>query len=192
MATDVLFVQGAGEGTHDHWDDKLAESLRQELGAAYQVHYPRMPDEDDPKYAAWKAALLSAFDSLDDGVILVGHSVGATILLHVLAESALPRALGGLFLIAPPFIGEGGWADDDIAACDDLADRLPRGIPIYLYRGTADDVVPAAHTDHYMKALPHAVMCTLEGRNHQLNNDMRDVARDIRAVSGRGEELTGG
>ncbi|MRG56567.1 alpha/beta fold hydrolase [Phyllobacterium sp. SYP-B3895] len=192
MATDVLFVQGAGEGTHDNWDNKLAESLRQELGAAYQVHYPRMPDEDDPKYAAWKAALLSAFDSLDDGAILVGHSVGATILLHVLAESALPRVFGGLFLIAPPFIGEGGWPDDDIAASDDLADRLPPGIPIYLYRGTADDVVPAAHVDLYMKALPHAVICTLEGRDHQLNNNMREIARDIRAVSRRSEEPTGG
>lgn len=192
MATDVLFVQGAGAGTHDHWDDKLAESLRQELGAAYQVHYPRMPDEGDPKYAPWKAALLSAFDSLDDDAILVGHSVGATILLHVLAESALPRAFGGLFLIAPPFIGEGGWPGDDIAACDDLADSLPPGIPIYLYRGTADDVVPAAHADLYVKALPHAVMCMLEGRDHQLNNDMCEVARDIRAVSRQSGEPSGG
>ena len=45
--TDVLFVQGAGEGVHDDWDRKLVESLRRELGPHYDVRYPRMPNEAD-------------------------------------------------------------------------------------------------------------------------------------------------
>jgi hypothetical protein len=32
MKTQVLFVQGAGEGVHDQWDDKLVESLRRLRG----------------------------------------------------------------------------------------------------------------------------------------------------------------
>ena len=48
MPIQVLFIQGAGEAVHDQWDDKLADSLRRELGDRYDVLYPRMPDEADP------------------------------------------------------------------------------------------------------------------------------------------------
>jgi predicted alpha/beta hydrolase family esterase len=182
MARQVLFVQGAGEGVHDRWDSKLVASLERELGESYAVRYPRMPGEDDPGYAAWKAALLREFVSLEDGAILVGHSVGGTILIHVLAEKAPTLKVGGIFLIAASFIGEGGWPSDDIDDCKDFSERLPPGIPIYLYHGADDAEVPTAHLHLYAKAIPHAVVHTLERRDHQLNNDLSDVARDIRSV----------
>jgi hypothetical protein len=49
----VLFVQGAGKAAHEQWDSKLVESLRRELGQAFEIHYPRMPREDEPSYARW-------------------------------------------------------------------------------------------------------------------------------------------
>ena len=57
----VLFVQGGGAKVHDEWDDKLVESLGRELGQEYEIRYPRMPNEDDPGYAAWKAAIEREF-----------------------------------------------------------------------------------------------------------------------------------
>lgn len=102
----ILFVQGAGEAVHDDWDDKLVRSLQRELGDGYSMRYPRMPDEADPHYSAWKVALQSELDKLDDGAMLVGHSIGAAILIHVLAEQSSKRRLGAIFLIAAPFIGE--------------------------------------------------------------------------------------
>lgn len=182
MAKQVLFVQGAGEGVHDRWDSKLVASLERELGESYAVRYPRMPGEDDPGYSAWKALLVKEFDSLEDGAILVGHSVGGTILIHVLAEQQPKPRFGGLFVIAVPFIGEGGWPSDDIDDCKDFSERLPPGVPVYLYHGIDDAVVPTAHVHLYAKAIPHAVVRMFERRDHQLNNDMSDVARDIRSV----------
>jgi hypothetical protein len=38
---------------------------------------------------------------------VVGHPVGATILVNALAEQP-PRGIGAIVLIAVPFIGEGG------------------------------------------------------------------------------------
>jgi len=108
MTRQILFVQGAGEDVHDRWDNRLADSLSRELGAGYAVWYPRMPDEAEPRYAAWKGALLTEFQSLEDGVILVGHSVGGTVLLHTLADGTPGLRPGALILIAPPFIGDGG------------------------------------------------------------------------------------
>jgi hypothetical protein len=49
----VLFVHGGGEEAYEE-DRKLAENLRDVLGAAYDVRCPRMPDADSPEYGAWR------------------------------------------------------------------------------------------------------------------------------------------
>ncbi len=175
----VLFVQGGGRGTHDDWDSKLVESLRRELGDACEIRYPRMPNEDDPKYASWKTALEKEFGSLRPGAILVGHSVGAAVLLNVLAERSPAGKLGAMFLVAAPFIGDGGWPSDDVLFPPDLGERLPQGVPIEFYWGLDDDTVPASHLDLYARAVPQARVHRLEGRDHQLNDDLREIAAAI-------------
>src|ERR1700749_3704284 len=101
MTIQVLFVQGAGKDAHDRWDSKLAASLAKTLGDGYAVRFPRMPGEADPKFPAWQAALAREFKTLADGDILVGHSVGATTLLHALAAEAPSFMPGALILLAP-------------------------------------------------------------------------------------------
>ena len=130
MQRQVLFVQGGGEGVHDEWDDKLVASLRHELGSDYEIRYPRMPDEGDPQYASWKLALEKELEELRDGAILLGHSIGGTILINVLTERAARRTPGGVFLISAPFVGKGGWPSEDIGPMSDLGTRLPARVPI--------------------------------------------------------------
>ena len=183
MTVQVLFVQGAGANAHDGWDLELVKSLEQGLGTGYRVRFPRMPDESDPRYATWKPALLRELDSLADGAILVGHSVGGTILLHVLADP-LPRVkLRALILIATPFIGTGGWPSDEIKSDVDFTQRLPAALPVFLYHGSDDETVPSAHVHLYARALPHASLRLLDHRDHQLNNDLGEIVRDIRSLS---------
>lgn len=179
----LLFVQGGGgKGVHDEWDSKLVESLKRDLGPDYDIRYPRMPYEDDPKFAPWKAALRRELGKLDDGALLVGHSIGATILINSLAEEPPARVLAGIFLISMPFIGEGGWPSDEIEPKPDLGAKLPAQSPVYIYQGSADEIVPAQHADLNAKAIPQAVLRKLPGRDHQLNNDMSEVAADIREL----------
>lgn len=182
MTAQVLFVQGGGPDVHDGWDRKLVESLERALGPAYRVRYPRMPEEEDPRYATWKPALRQELEAAGDGAILVGHSVGGTMLLHVLAEHPPSLRPGALLLIAAPFIGDGGWPSEEIAPRTDLAERLA-ACPVFLYHGTDDTTVPAAHVRLYARAIPHATVRVLEHRDHQLNNDLGEVARDIRSVA---------
>jgi predicted alpha/beta hydrolase family esterase len=180
----VLFVQGGGEGAHDQWDDKLVASLRRELGSSYEIRYPRMPEERAPHYARWKRKLQEELSRLDDDAILVGHSIGATILIHALAETAPGRAIAGIFLVAAPFVGEGGWPSEEIEPRPDLATRLPQEPPIYFYHGREDETAPVEHLDRYAKAIPRAVTRLLDKRDHQLNNDLSEVADDIRRLGG--------
>jgi predicted alpha/beta hydrolase family esterase len=179
----VLFIQGSGAGAHDEWDNKLVASLARELGAGYDIRYPRMPNEVDPSYPVWKTALEHEIASLDDAAILVGHSVGGTILINALAEHAPKRKLAGVFLVSAPFVGPGGWPSEDFKPSRDLGARLPQATPIYLYHGSEDDTAPYAHVDLYKQAIPRAHVRKLEGRDHQLNDDLSEVAADIRHIS---------
>ncbi len=178
----VLFIQGGGKGVHSDWDSKLVHSLRQELGDGYQVHYPRMPHEDEPKYTSWQKALEKEIEKLPDGVILVAHSVGGTILLKALTEHAAPRKLAGIFLLSVPFVGDGGWSADELKFPTHFAARLPRGVPIHFYQGLTDETTPPSHVDLYARALPQAHVHRLKGRDHQLNNDLSETAAAISAL----------
>jgi pimeloyl-ACP methyl ester carboxylesterase len=178
----VLFIQGGGEGTHDEWDDKLVDSLRRELGDGYEIRYPRMAAEDDPSAAVWGPAISDAIAALDDGAIVVGHSVGGALLIQTLVERPPDQALGAIVLIAAPFAGEGGWPGGEFEMGSDLGALLPAKVPVHLFHGLADDEVPPAHADLYASAIPQVQVHRLPGRDHQLGNDLGDVGSLIRAL----------
>ena len=176
----VLFVQGGGAGAHDAWDNKLVASLERALGPDYATRYPRMPDEADPDPTAWKKAIARELRTLSEGAFLVGHSVGAAILLDYLASGTEERRLAGVFLIATPFIGDGGWPSENLRPTRLVAVDLREGAALYFYQGRNDETVPFRHIEMFAAAFPHATIRRLEGRNHQLDDDLSELADDIR------------
>lgn len=182
MKRQVLFVQGGGAGVHDEWDAKLVASLEQELGCEYEIRYPRMPDEADPRYGTWKTAIEDELSALADGAILVGHSLGGTVLVNALAQRPTHRRLGALFLIAAPFVGDGGWSSDELEPPPDLGARLPPDTPVHVFHGLDDATAPPVHAELYARAVPQARVHRLPDRDHQLNDDLREVAAAIRSL----------
>jgi predicted alpha/beta hydrolase family esterase len=178
----VVFVQGGGKDVHDSWDSRLVASLQRSLGPGYSIRYPRMPGEADPHPTAWKRAIARELGTDRGAVILVAHSVGAAILLDHLADGAPKRRLSGVFLIATPFIGDGGWPSDELRPTKEAVAGLPDGVPCHLYQGGDDHIVPASHGRLFELVLPRATVRRLEGRDHQLNDDLSEVARDIRLL----------
>lgn len=175
----LLFVQGGGKGVHAKWDSKLVESLRRELEQDYEIHYPRMPNEAD---ASWQKALERELTQLEDGARVVAHSVGGVILLKALTEHRPLRKPAALFFVATPFVGDGGWASDDVQLPADLGAHLPRGVPIHFFQGLQDQITPPSHLDLYARAVPQAHTHRLSGRDHQLNNDLKEVAAAISSL----------
>src|SRR5687767_13808176 len=163
MRRQVLFIQGGGEDVHDQWDDKLVASLRHELGQDYEIHYPRMPNERDPSYPSWKAAIARETAKLDDGAILIGHSIGGTVLIHALAEEPPKARPGAILLVASPFVGEGGWPSDDIAPKRNIGERLPADVPVHVFHGSDDETAPPHHADLHGQAIPQAEIHRLAG-----------------------------
>jgi len=182
MPKQVLFIQGGGEGAHAI-DSDLAASLARLLGGEYEVRYPFMPNEAAPEYIDWKAAILEELRALADEAFVVAHSVGGAAIVRLLAEAGLPKPLAGLFLVAAPYIGVGGWAIGGFETPADLGARIPQTLSIYLYQGTNDQIVPFGHLDLYATLLPRAHPRRLRDRDHQFNGDLSEVAQDIRAIA---------
>lgn len=183
-ARQVLFLQGAGVGVHDGWDHRLCGSLRRALGDGHEVRYPRLPDEADPSFVGWSPAVRRELAALDDGAVVVGHSVGGAVLMGVLAEQPPLPALAAIVLVAAPFVGAGGWPSEEFSLPDDLGARVPPTVRVHVFHGLGDDTVPPAHAALYARAVPRAQLHLLPGRDHQLNDDLTEVAAAIRPAGG--------
>src|SRR4029434_4965655 len=97
------------------------------------------------------------------------HSIGATILIRTIAGDPPRQTIGGISLIAAPFVGDGGWPSEDIEPLSGIGARLSEQTPIYLYHGSKDETAPLEHVHLYAQAIPNAVVRRLSGRDHQLN-----------------------
>jgi predicted alpha/beta hydrolase family esterase len=180
----VLFIHGGGDGGHDA-DAKLAASLQEALGATYNVRYPQMHDEDTPDFG-WGKQIGEEISAIKGEIILVGHSLGASMLLKFLSENKVHNQIGGLFLISTLF-----WSGDEkwkkgLMLRENFADTLPRHIPIFLYHSRDDEEVDVAHLTMYAEKLPRANIREVASGGHQFGNDLTQVALDIKNLQERG------
>lgn len=183
MSVNVLFIQGAGEGANAE-DALLADSLRVELGAGFDVHFPTMIDEDDAELDVWSRQIDEAIASVHGDVIAVGHSVGASILVKHLSETELDPRIAGVFLLATPFWGgDGIWTWEEGKLERSAAKRLSQRIPVFLYHCEDDEVVPFSHLRPNADFLRGATVKVLQTGGHQFGNDLSVVARDIRSLA---------
>ena len=181
MKKQVLFVQGGGQGAYEE-DKKMAANLRDALGADYDVRCPKLPDEVSPEYKAWRDRIAGELAELEDEVILVGHSLGASVLLKYLSEAKVEKSAAGVFLIAPPYWGVEDWEVDEYALQADFASKLPAWLPMFFYHSRDDEWVPFAHLALYKEKLPQATIREFDGRGHQFDDDLSEVAQDIEGL----------
>lgn len=181
MKKHILFLQG-GAGEDDHAADaKLVASLQKALGDNYELHYPLLPEEPLPDFGRMKQ-IDAALASMQGEVIVVAHSLGASMLLKYLSETDTDKPIAGIFLIATPFWeGDEDWKQG-LKLKEDFAGRLPQDIPIFLYHTKNDEEVPFEHLGRYSKQLPKATVREIPHGGHQLNDDLSMVAKDIKAL----------
>jgi predicted alpha/beta hydrolase family esterase len=181
MRKRVLFVHGGGQGAYEE-DRKMAANLRDAVGTAYDLRYPKMPNQESHVYEAWRVQIAKELVALDGGVILVGHSLGASILLKYLSEEKVEKPGAGLFLIAPPHWGAEDWEVDEYELQADFASKLPEERPMFFYHGHDDEVVPFAHLAQYPEILSQVTIHEFDGRGHRFGDNLSEVARDTKGL----------
>jgi uncharacterized protein len=166
-----------GQGSFD-FVEWLQESLKKE----YEIHYPVIEDPEEPTYAMWKAMLNQKLANLSGKILLIGHSLGGSMLLKYLSEEKTSIEIKGLFLVSVPFWGNAGWDVDDFALGTNFQLYLPDIPIIQLYHCFNDPIVPYEHMEHYKKVIPEAVAYKLIGNDHAFTKGMPKIVENIQSL----------
>ena len=181
MKKNVLFIHG-GSADGFEVDADLVTSLQTQLGREYKVHYPRILSNEALPDFGWVQQIKNQIAGINGDVIMTAHSLGASMLLKCLAENEFEKKVGGIFLISTPFwSGDESWVQG-LKLREDLANKLPKDIPVFLYHCRNDQEVPFEHLMQYSQKLPRAIAREIESGGHQLNNDLSVVAKDIKSL----------
>ena len=151
--TRILFVHGAGGFVEDR---PLADAFGELSNAS--VDMPHLPDED-MSVEAWADIIRESLSAEPDFV--VGHSFGATILLHVLATTSAPSVSTATLLAMPDWSAD-GW---------DVPEYRFTGpepaLAMSLHHCRDDDIVSFDHLALNSAVLPRATVHEYPRGGHQ-------------------------
>ncbi|WPU93436.1 alpha/beta fold hydrolase [Mucilaginibacter sabulilitoris] len=170
---------GKGKGSFD-----LVAHLRAALGEDYEVLFPVVNEPDSPAYHHWKTMLDHEFSKTHEPVILVGHSLGGSVLLKYLSEEQTNLHIEGMFLVATPQWNKDGWDMSEWAVKKDFTKRLPPVREYYFYHCLEDPIVSIEHLLFYRKVFKNAIFRELPCKDHGFSNGLKELADDIRLTTG--------
>jgi uncharacterized protein len=179
----ILFLpcagpQGAGEGS-----DFLARFLRGQLHPGCKLLIPDMPDPEDPHYKPWKRKLEHALRDHGEGkLFIIGHSLGASVVLKYLSEKPPVKSIAGLSLISAVYWGLENWEVAEYRFEKDFQRRLNYIPNIFFYHSKDDTVVPVSHLWHFAVALPDASIRQFEHEGHLYVKGIPKLVEDIKSV----------
>ena len=156
------------------WRDTLADGL----GSDWEVLLPTMPSKFNAKYIEWKIWFEKVIPYLEDGAILVGHSLGGSFLVKYLSEEQLPKKISATFLVATPY----DKSLPEFPVPDSLAQFEQQAGKMFLYHSEDDFVVPFKELAEFQKALPTASVRTFTDRGHFLQSEFPEIIQDILSV----------
>jgi len=154
------------------------------LGEKFVLILPRMPLQDNAKYAEWKIHFERFFPYLKDGIILIGSSLGGIFLAKYLSENKFPKRILSTYLICQPFDNTipseelvGGFKlKSDLSLLEQNAGKLT------LLFSKNDDVVPVTHAKKYRKKLENAkIMVYNHVPGHFLITEFPEIVKMIKA-----------
>lgn len=178
MNYEILFIQGAGSVTTEQ-EQVIVDALRIKLGDQFTIIYPHMPDADTPSYLAWEAVLTTNLKNLSGKVILLGHSLGASIILKHFSKEPVPDRVLGMILFGVPYWKDQEWDVSEYVIEDDFIGNLSMLDNIYLYHSIDDEVIPTHQFTSYRKIIPKVHWRVLSGTDHSYHGAIPNMINDI-------------
>jgi predicted alpha/beta hydrolase family esterase len=151
--------------------------LRGQLGENYEVILPKMPNNFDARFSEWKLWLDKIVKLLNDEVILVGHSLGASFLVKYLSENKFSKKLLGVFLVGGVFdVDTEGYSLASFSLGDKLNLQTENA---YFYHSKDDPVVPFSSMEKFMEVFPNAHFRVFENKGHLNQEEFPELVDDI-------------
>lgn len=140
------------------WKSKLAD----ELGEHFDVIQPSMPNKQNAKYLEWKIWFEKHLPFLDDGAVLMGHSLGGMFLAKYLSEEPMTKKIRATILVAACYdIGV-----PDFSLHENFSFMQSQAGKVILMHSKDDEVVPFSHLEMYADALPESDLVIFDDRGH--------------------------
>jgi len=182
MPTDALFIHSAGPQSGEQGSAPFVKALRRSLGPAYELACPAMPAPTKPSYERWKTKLdRLLLPNGEPASILIGHSLGGSVLLKYLSERQQEIRAIALFVVAAPY-----WRSKEVeefALREGFARSLPDALAIYLYQSQDDEVIGMEHLSSYSEAIAQAIVRRLQVGGHTFKSGLPELVEDIRRLS---------
>ena len=159
------------------------ELLQQELGDDYQVLTPPMPNKTNARYEEWALWFKHLSSLFNDGVILVGHSLGGIFLAKYLSEQTVPVKVKATILIAAPYDDD---SDEDLTdfKVTNLSGKLTEQAgKLVFMNGTDDPVVSQSEALKYKTAVPVATFISLPAPDHFMREKFPELTQLLKNLS---------
>lgn len=168
------YILGRGD-----WKSRLGE----QLGEGYEIVKPEIPCRWNAKYPEWQIWFEKFIPYLNDGVILIGHSLGGTFLAKYLAENKFPKRIKGVFLVAAPFDDTPDEALVDFSLPKSLKGLENQAEKTFLYHSSDDPVVPFSHLAKYAIGINNAMIKEFTDRGHFNQEEFPELLEDIKNLN---------
>lgn len=183
MAKTVLFIHSAGTQGGKQGSSGFLAILEKALGPGYSIRHPDMPKPEKPEYKDWKVLIGKELSKLETGSILIGHSLGGSVLLKYLAEEQCARTFSALFMVAAPYWGLPRWNRDDFILERGFSRKVTQVRKIFIFHAKDDKVVSHEHIERYGKTIPHATLREVTGQGHGFDSgECPALLADIRSL----------
>lgn len=145
---------------HQRWREWIAVQLPND-----DVLLPTFPNGSNANYDEWAIYFKKLIPFLQDGYVLVGHSLGAMFLAKYLHEHILPSKARRIILVAAQ---HGMQEGDDVGS---FAVTSASGVEqstdeVHLFHSEDDPVVPYTSLSHMAADIPTATIHTYTDRGH--------------------------
>ena len=155
--------------------------MRGKLAGEYEVIIPVMPNKFNARFEEWKIWFEKFIPFLKDGVVFIGHSLGASFIAKYLSENKFPKKVRAVMLVA-------GVYDKDSEGYSLLSFALPEKLDLQnentmIYHSKDDSVVPFSALENFSRALPQAKTRVFEDRGHLNMPEFPELLEDIKSLS---------
>ena len=158
-------------------------ALHHELGSNAEILLPKMPCKQNANYEEWSIWFSKMLPLLNDGVILIGHSLGGIFLAKYLAQNNIDKKIKATILVAAPFDDEGTGELASFNLPASLEKFSKQAGQMYLFHSEDDVVVPVRELECYLRLLPKAVAHRLTGRGHFNSNKFPELVSLLKTLS---------
>lgn len=165
---------------------KWMDTFVEDLGDEYQVIGPQMPNKQNARFVEWSIWFERHFEYVNDGVILIGHSLGAMFLAKYLSKNDLPFRPKAIFLMSGRYqipnskkeLFEDSWGF--MVEPQKVKLLLNKTENLLIYHSKDDFVVPYEHGLALSQAIPEAEFVSFEVKNHFLTEEFPELLNKIK------------